>query len=138
MRKQIFKFLAFLIGLGYLASGVLGFIHDRNLRVHGTLVPVESLTNITLHSSRAGATYHADLRFHTRESKEITVNHEVPEELLNRAKTGTRLAIYYDQRDPADVLLQDESNSWWLAALVGIGIMLASVFFMYPAKTAEA
>jgi hypothetical protein len=138
MRKKLFKFLAFLIGLGYLASGVLGFIHDRNLRVHGTLVPVESLTNITSHSSRAGTTYHADLRFHTLESKEMTVNHEVPEELLNRAKAGTRLAIYYDQNVPTDVLLQDESHSWWLAALVGIGIMLASVFFMYPAKTGEA
>ena len=138
MRKKLFRFLAFLIGLLYLATGVHGFLHDRNLRVHGTLVPVETLTNITSRSSRAGATYHADLRFHTLESKEMTVNHEVPEELLNRAKAGKRLAIYYDQQIPTDVLLQDESHSWWVAVLVGLGIMLASVFFMYPAKASGA
>lgn len=138
MRKMFFRFLAFLIGLGYVAACVHGFLHDRGLRENGILVPVETLTNITSHSSRGSLTYSADLRFHTLESKEMIVNHAVPKELFSSANAGKRLQIYYNQKDPTDVLLQEENQSWWVGVLVGVGIMLASVFFMYPAKTSEA
>jgi hypothetical protein len=121
-KKLLYKILAVIAGLVFVCTGISDNRHISRLKRYGVAAVVIPPDSYVDHSQNGSHTYTAEISFKTSDNVAVTVKHSLPSEALDSMKAHRPVTIYYDPKDPTDLVFAQDKANWWLPIF---GVLLA-------------